>query len=321
MDCEFSIVVATYKRPDLLQTCLDALIPACRTLSWECLVIGQGDDTETRQVVEERYRDRTEIRYVHRDDVGLAAARDQGARMASGRVVVFVDDDACPEPSWGEGLSAAFPSDDAGVGMATGPLRPIWDGGRPSWYPKEREFLLGLYELDSGIGPLPNGDLPIGANLAIRASVLREIGGFDEELGFSANRRGPLIAGEDSLLGIRTKQMGYELRYHPLMAVRHLVRRDKVRVRYYLERNFGEGATAVALLCKSGNVGRGDLFRAAVVHLGRAVAKSLRAIVPFGARGQGVASRFMLYLAEAAYSLGAVYQVGATLWVKGDASS
>ena len=304
MGCDLSVIIATYKRPDMLKWCLEGIASDCSGLSWECLVVGQGDDTTTQQVLETQFADEPEIRYLYSERAGASVAREFGSRRAKGRVLAFLDDDASPATGWAKAVLEALPAGDDEFGMACGQLLPKWEGRRPSWYPRQREFLLGLYRDGDDLHPLKEGDLPIGANMAIRRDVFERIGGFDVEIGFSPERSHSLETGEDSLLGIRTKQAGFGILYHPRMVVHHHVRQSKLALSYFLRRHFWEGVTATTMLERSMRVERNTWLVMMGQEACRFFWKCLRVLVPFGSGEETFLAAMGFFSAEASYASG-----------------
>ncbi|MBI5142530.1 MAG: glycosyltransferase [Nitrospirae bacterium] len=240
-----SVVVATYKRPDFAEKCIRNLL-ADTCDNFEIIVVGQGDDEETRRMVERYFGGDSRVRYVHAPVAGLSGARNIGYRQARGEIIVFIDDDATVLP----GLLGAYADVFVGeteFGMAGGRLLPEWDEPCPEWYPHERKFLLGLFDAGDEPGEFPPGSLPPGANFAVRKKVLDDLGGFDERVGFSAGRTNSMIAGEDSLLALRVKAAGYKIWYQPRATVHHFIAGYKLRKKYYLRRHFWEGVTVTRL--------------------------------------------------------------------------
>ncbi len=89
MSVQFSVIVPTYNRADLLPFTLDAI--ARQTLSAaEIIVVDDGSTDGTRGVVA-RYGDA--IRYLRVANGGAPAARNAGVRLSSSRWLAFCDSD------------------------------------------------------------------------------------------------------------------------------------------------------------------------------------------------------------------------------------
>ena len=95
-----SVVVPTHGRPESLSRCLEAL--AAQTLphdAFEVIVSDDGSPTPVDEIVA-RFTERMTVRVVRRPRSGPAAARNEGARNARGRLLAFTDDDCVPAPHW-----------------------------------------------------------------------------------------------------------------------------------------------------------------------------------------------------------------------------
>jgi len=166
-----SVVVPTFKRPDLLHRCLDALLaqdfdPA----NYEIIVVDDAASDETRQQVEclaecikpcgytLRYLPMADPRSTH----GPAAARNLGWRAAGGSIVAFTDDDCIPTPEW---LKAGTKALTCGVASASGcVIVPL-------------KHTLTDYENNAaGLEECPF----VTANCFCRHDALVMVGGFDE---------------------------------------------------------------------------------------------------------------------------------------------
>lgn len=121
---------------------------------------------------------------------GPAAARNAGARAASGEWVVFLDDDVRVTADWAGQLAADLAGARPGVGGVQGRLRvPLPAGRRPT-------------DWERGTAGLQDAAWAT-ADMAYRAAALREVGGFDE--------RFPRAFREDADLALRMLDAGWEL--------------------------------------------------------------------------------------------------------------
>ena len=202
MDC--TVVVPTYRRPDLLERCLDAL--RCQALpaaSYEVVVVDDARSDETRAQVERWADDTHAVRYVRPegDSRGPAAARNAGWRAARGWLVAFTDDDTIPDSKWLPAARAEFrhaePRLDAAWGRIDVPL-PV----RPTDYERDAA---GLER--AGF---------VTANCFVRRDVLASLGGFDER--FTCAWR------EDSDLYFRLVSGGHRVSHIAAARVVHPVR-------------------------------------------------------------------------------------------------
>ena len=97
---DYSIVVPTYRRPDSLARCLEAIqglqFPRDR---FEVLVVDDGSPTPPADVVASLDHS-LQAQLVSMRHAGPATARNTGARLARGRYLVFTDDDCMPHADW-----------------------------------------------------------------------------------------------------------------------------------------------------------------------------------------------------------------------------
>ena len=179
---------------------------------------------------------------------GLSGARNSGTAAARGSIIAFIDDDARAEADWLEHIQECF-GEDSVVG-AGGALLPLWEGPEARWVPREFYWVFGCSYtgLPEQLAPVRN---PIGANMAVRATVLEEIGGFREGGESDAPRelqaRGVVRAGgnipDDTDLAIRVKQHRPDAvwLYQPQARVLHTVTLERASLGYFLRRSYEEG--------------------------------------------------------------------------------
>lgn len=182
--------------------------------------------------------DRPPVRLLeNQEQRGLSGARNTGIAAAGGEVLAFIDEDAVPESDWLERLSQCY--QDGQVIGAGGAIEPVWEGGRPAWFPREFDWVvgctyLGMPELVSPVRNL------IGCNMSFRREVFERSGGFLSGMG----RIGKYPAGcEETELCIRASQ---EMRqglfvYQPAARVRHRVPAARRGWAYFRARCYAEG--------------------------------------------------------------------------------
>lgn len=168
---------------------------------------------------------------------GLAGARNTGLKLVGSDVVAFLDDDARAEPGWLAAHLAAY--DDPRVLGVGGRLDPVWDIGRPGWFPHDFDWVVGCTHTGVPVRPAPIRN-PIGANMSFRTEVLREAGGFSEELGRVGGR--PLGC-EETEASIRATQRhpGGVVWYSPGAVVEHRVPASRSTWTYFRRRCWAEG--------------------------------------------------------------------------------
>jgi glycosyltransferase involved in cell wall biosynthesis len=181
---------------------------------------------------------------------GLSGGRMTGAELASAPIIAFLDDDAVADQNWLAHLVEEFK--DARVLGAGGHIEPLWRKPRASWFPPEFNWIVGCtYE---GMR-VRNGQVRnlMGANMAVRADVIRRTGGFASKLG--RREAGGAIIGlvaescEETEFCIRASGVfpGGIWLYCPRARIRHVVPAQRTTWRYFVHRCRMEG-TAKAVL-------------------------------------------------------------------------
>jgi glycosyltransferase involved in cell wall biosynthesis len=100
-----TVVIPTYKRPQLLLRCLTAVLTQrFEPDAYEVIVVDDGHDDATRdlvQAVADGASLAAELRYLRpAAGRGPAVARNVGWRAARGQIIAFTDDDTVPAPLW-----------------------------------------------------------------------------------------------------------------------------------------------------------------------------------------------------------------------------
>jgi glycosyltransferase involved in cell wall biosynthesis len=230
-----SVIIATRDRQRLLGETLDALAGQ----SWppgrgEIIVADNGSTDGTRAVVEAAAA-RTPglpIHYLYVALPGKSAAVNAALQHARGDVLAFTDDDVLPEPEWLERLAESFAEPE--VDFVAGRIFPRWEAPAPPWMSPALYGVLAV--ADGGDARLriragaQEHPMTIGANMAVRASVVRRLGGLRPDLG---KLEGTLRTGEDHEFFLRMLHGGCQGVYAPAAVVRHFVPRARLNRAYF----------------------------------------------------------------------------------------
>jgi glycosyltransferase involved in cell wall biosynthesis len=107
-----SVVIPTYKRPELLFKCLIKLCEQNFSKQWyEVIVITDGADIETESIVNLMLQQCDDFNFYCfglDEKKGPAAARNKGASLAKGELILFTDDDCLPHKNWIENFWNAY---------------------------------------------------------------------------------------------------------------------------------------------------------------------------------------------------------------------
>ncbi len=211
-----TVIVCTRDRPALLEQCLCAL--SKQTIRhFDTLVVDNAPTRPIRDICE-----RWGANWVLAPTPGLTHARNVGARLAQGEIIVYIDDDAVPEADWlellvedfrdpeiaavtgrvhymkAQGDSRAISDEEASAGVVR--MRRVFDQKTPRW------FALACF---GGIGD--------GGNMAFRRRLITSVQPFDERLG----RGRALDSGDEHVLFASLLTKGYRIAHNPSASVRH----------------------------------------------------------------------------------------------------
>ncbi|WP_159017381.1 glycosyltransferase [Cognatiluteimonas profundi] len=212
---DVSIVVPVYNQLPFTLACIDALLNHDSRYSFEVLV---GDDGSTDATAEALSVAIPGVRHIrHASNLGFVRNCNETARQASGRYVLFLNNDTQVLPHWLDELIDVLEAD-PGIGLAGSKLiyadgllqecgaivwrdGSAWNHGRLA-DPRRPEFCY-----------LRDADYVSGASIALRRSLWEELGGFDELFV-------PAYA-EDADLAFRVRDRGLRTVVQPLSQVIH----------------------------------------------------------------------------------------------------
>jgi glycosyltransferase involved in cell wall biosynthesis len=240
----------------------------------EIIVVDNNSSDGTRNVAEAIGRRHPHVRYCPEPRQGLSHARNRGWRQARGRYVAYVDDDSQVTDSWV--ATAADVIRRVGPAVFGGPYSALYASPKPRWF---RDAYGSSMKGDEARA-LTRHEFLDGSNLVIRRSLLERLGGFDCGLGMAGSK---LAYGEETELQRRIRAAVPEavIYYEPALHVYHLVRAEKMTIRWMARRHFVSGRSVYHVFGGAPGCagGRWVLWKQAVRTLGALSADLVRAVL------------------------------------------
>jgi glycosyltransferase involved in cell wall biosynthesis len=237
----FSVVICAYteKRWDDLVAAVESLRVQTHSPEEVILVIDHNPGLATRV-----WREIPDITCVENHGrQGLSDARNSGLTVARGDVVAFLDDDAEAEPRWLSLLAESYA--DPAVVAVGGFAEPDWAEGRPSWFPREFDWVVGCTYRGMPETASPVRNL-IGCNMSFRREIFADLGGFTAGIGRLGTRP---VGCEETELCIRISQRrpGSVILFDPRALVHHHVPGSRGTWAYFRSRCYAEGLSKAAV--------------------------------------------------------------------------
>jgi glucosyl-dolichyl phosphate glucuronosyltransferase len=212
------------------------------TVDLEILVV-DNDPMSSAKPVFDNYAStsRFTTRYIHEQTPGLSHARNRAVSESSGAIIAFLDDDVLLPRRWLMEMLSTFEHTDADC--VGGRVLVKWEG-RPEDVVRDCEKELVAYDKGEHDVLLLCRDVPIGANLAFRASVLKSQRLFVVGLG---RTRTNLMGCEEIELLLRLMKQNRRIWHSAAGAVMHRTGGDRLTGDYYLRREYWNGVSQAAV--------------------------------------------------------------------------
>lgn len=212
-----SVIIPTYRRPQDLAKCLEALKNQTR-LADEVLVVVRDSDLETQDFLASFPKDSLPLFQIEVKVPGQVAALNRGLESAKGDIISITDDDGIPHPPWLEKIEAHFLADAhvGGIGgrdwMYVG--GELHDGakdtvGRVQWWGRT----IGNHHL--GVGKPQQVEILKGANMSYRRAAIGDLRFDTRLLGSGAEVH------NDRGFSLNIKKAGWKLIYDPSVSIDH----------------------------------------------------------------------------------------------------
>lgn len=228
-----TIGILTYKSRDMLEGCLNSILSHHWSRRYEIIVVDNCSQDGTTEMVEQKYPAVWLIK--NSSNKGVAPARNQIIKEASGNFIIFLDVDTLVHP---ESLDTLIQVMESHLETAIGGPKLVYRDGKiqlscrpfPSllniiiegtflrdWFPNSK-FVKNYTMEDWPHDKMREVDWMYGAALIIRRGALEKIGLFDESFFYLY---------EDIDICFRAKKAGYKIYYIPQATVTHFLERER----------------------------------------------------------------------------------------------
>jgi len=219
-----SIIIPTFDNLKLTRQCVDAIRQTADNIAYEIIVVDNNSSDGTPDyLLQEEAAGRINA-IMNKENLGFSKANNQGAKIAKGKYLLFLNNDTIPQPYWLEEMVQLAESD-ANIGIV----------GSKLLYPDESIQHAGIvfyktrkpYHIYKGLPadiPCANKQrdyqIVTAACMLVRKELYFEVGGFDERY-----RNGC----EDIDLCLKVREKNKRVVYNPKSVVMHLEAQSKGR--------------------------------------------------------------------------------------------
>jgi len=219
----FSVIIPTYNRPEQITRCLESLNNQLLIRhEWEVIVVDDGSRKDIKTIVKNLPLNYSCIYFYH-ENSGPAKARNCGASRATGKYLVFIDDDCEADKSWLVNFKKNMQPKTLYGGKTINKLSE-------NIFSETSQLLIDyLYEtlMDTPLMFFTSN------NFAIDRESFLNCGAF--------NTAFQLAAGEDREFSIRYKHLGYKLKFVSDALVLHS---HKHTFKSFLRQHFNYGKSS-----------------------------------------------------------------------------
>ncbi len=225
----FSLVVINYHTYQLTKNCLDSFFRHCPGSSWEMILVDNDFNETELKKIEAEFSGRIKI-IANQENLGFGRANNQGAKIARGEWLFFVNSDTIVETdilAILEDFSHKYPDSDI-IAPKLLDARKLPQAEAFGKMPKLSQIIKKNITATNQIAA--DIDWVSGAALLIKRELFEKIGGWDEKF---------FMYLEDTDLCLRVKKNGGKIRICETAPIVHLGGQsfvdNKIKRKYYFQ--------------------------------------------------------------------------------------
>src|SRR5680860_1702235 len=228
----YSIIVINYKTPRLTIDCINSLLSLPNSENREIIVIDNASEDESTNILKKEFGDKIKL-IENKINLGFSGANNQGAKIASGDFLLFLNSDTIVREDIFSSLSDLFQKNkdiaiiSPRLKLQNGDNQPFAYGLFPTFWrlvtrKTKKELIINKDDKTKEV------DWVSGCALVIRKRIFSEIKGFDENF---------FLYFEDVDLCKRIKNKGYKVIVDNTTSITHLggksIEQHVTRKKYY----------------------------------------------------------------------------------------
>jgi len=235
---KISIIIPTYNRAHLIHYTIESFLNQSYPAVLYELIICDNNSVDSTKDIVKNFIDKNpgRIKYLFEPKQGVHFARNSAAKIATGEILYYTDDDMIADKNLLVELVKLFDFDTK-IASVTGRVLPKWEVTPPGWV--LHLCYNGLLSLND-----PPEDLIISKNdcnvyschQAVRRDVFFEAGGFNPE-----NTAGEWVGDGETGLNIKIKSLGYKFGFNGKSIIWHIIPGSRMTQSYLNGRLANQG--------------------------------------------------------------------------------
>lgn len=228
---KFSIIIPVYNRPDEIVELLGSITKHTSSYNIEVIVVEDGSVRNCKKEIQSFY-EKINLKYIFQENKGPSAARNEGAKYATGEYLIFFDSDCIIPDEYFKNITQYLEQNP--LDLFGGP-----DMADESFSPIQKAISYSMTSILT-TGGIRGGNkkldkfYPRSFNLGVRRDKFQILKGFSEDMRF----------GEDMDFSMRGFEAGFNVGLIPNAAVYH---KRRTKFSSFYKQVFGSGTARVDL--------------------------------------------------------------------------